>query len=229
MILRLNIVVEGQTEETFIRRVLAPHLGALGIAAVARSVETSRRQGRIYRGGVVSYTRVKGDLERWMKQDRASDAWFTTMIDLYGIARLASPFPALDDTRRLLDPYHRVARLEDAFAEDVMHPRFIPYLQLHEFEALLLARPEMFDWEFLDHDKAIGRLIDLASSHASPELIDDEAPPSYRIIQEIPEYAGRKTSAGPLVAEKIGLDILRRRCTHFGEWLRRLESLSVEA
>jgi hypothetical protein len=105
--------------------------------------------------------------------------------------------------------------------------RFIPYLQLHEFEALLLADPEKFDWEFLDHEKAIRSLVELVAHFASPELIDDryDTAPSRRISAVIPEYEGRKASAGPLIAEKIGVDTLRQKCPHFGDWLSRLESL----
>lgn len=65
-------------------------------------------------------------------------------------------------------------------------------------------------------------------SSGSPELVNDgiDTAPSKRIIREIPEYASIKASAGPIVAEKIGLDNLRLKCRHFGEWLTKLEALS---
>ncbi len=60
----------------------------------------------------------------------------------------------------------------------------------------------------------------------NPELINDGkfTAPSKRIIKEIPEYD--KVNAGPLIVEKIGLDVLRRGCPHFNEWLTKLEDLS---
>jgi hypothetical protein len=121
-----------------------------------------------------------------------------------------------------------VAFLEEALGKDFDHPRFVPYIQLHEFEALLLADPSKFDWEFIEHDAAIRRLQALAASVATPELIDDgeHTAPSKRIIAEIPEYAGRKASAGPLIASKIGLPVLRQKCPHFDDWLRRIETLA---
>jgi hypothetical protein len=139
-------------------------------------------------------------------------------------------FPGNVESRRESDPYARIAFLERAFAADVAHPRFIPYLQLHEFEALLLSDPQKLDWEFIDRSGPIARLVALASSFQSPELIDDgpATSPSWRIIQEIPEYGPRKASAGPLVAGKIGLPVLRQKCPHFGEWLGRLESLASQ-
>jgi hypothetical protein len=77
--------------------------------------------------------------------------------------------------------------------------------------------------------EAIARLTELSQKHPSPELIDDdpENAPSMWIIREIPEYEGRKASAGPLIASKIGLPALRGKCPHFHNWLERLEALAA--
>ena len=68
----------------------------------------------------------------------------------------------------------------------------------------------------------------MTSEFGSPELINDreDTAPSRRIIGAIPEYGGMKASAGPIVAERIGLPTLRLRCEHFGQWLGRLEGLA---
>ena len=139
--------------------------------------------------------------------------------------------PAAATAQRLTDPYVRVARLEQAFAEDIADPRFLAHLQLHEFEALLLSDPQQFDWEFLEHTRAIRHLAQLADQFASPELIDDgyATAPSRRIAAVIPEYTFRKASAGPLIAAKIGLPTIRARCPHFAGWLTHLEGLAAEA
>lgn len=59
-------------------------------------------------------------------------------------------------------------------------------------------------------------------------MIDDgrTTAPSKRIIQKIPIYQGAKTSAAPLIAEKIGLTKIREKCPHFDEWMTRLEGLT---
>lgn len=103
----------------------------------------------------------------------------------------------------------------------------IPYIQLHEFEALLLSDPEKFDWQYIEHDRAIARLVELASRFPSPELINDGATtaPSKRIIDEIPEYEYQKATAGPLIARQVGIATMRERCPHFAEWLALLEAL----
>jgi hypothetical protein len=224
--IRLNMIVEGQTEETFAHLVLEEPLAARHVFLSVGCVETSRdrRAGKIYRGGLLDYDRARKDLLRWMKEDSKPEARFTTMFDLYA---LPDNFPGQDEARKRSNPNERVAELEKAFVTDIPDPRFLPYIQLHEFEALLLVDPTKFDWEFIEHTEAISQLVQLSEQFPSPELIDDgeHTAPSKRIIALVPEYKGRKASAGPMIASKIGLDTLRDRCPHFAGWISRLESL----
>ena len=222
---RLHFVVEGQTEETFVKNVLAPYLGQFNIFVNVRNVETSRSKTKIYRGGLIDYQKAKTDLQLWMRQEaRNSDVYFTTMFDLY---RLPDSFPAYHEAKRQSDPYQKVALLEKALAEELDYSRFMPYIQLHEFEALLFADIAKLDWEFLEHEREIASLVKLADEFGNPELIDDgpETAPSKRIIQLIPEYAARKVSVGSIVAQKIGVATLREKCLHFDQWLLQLEQL----
>jgi len=122
--------------------------------------------------------------------------------------------------------------LEDALSADINgefnDARFVPYIQLHEFEALILADPKQLDWEFLEHDRQIQCLIDMvAREGGNPELIDDGeyTAPSKRIIREIAEYAGNKAISGPLVAGKIGMATLCERCPHFAKWIEKLATI----
>lgn len=222
---RLNVLAEGQTEEAFVNEVLAPHLADYAVVACVRCVTTRRDRRRpdlVHRGGLPDYGKARRDLERWMAED--GSAAFTTMFDLYA---LPSDFPGFADAGRLVDPYARVRALESAMARDVGDQRLIPYIQLHEFEALLLADPEKLDWEYLEHPRPIARLTELAGRYESPELINDgpDTAPSKRIIAEIPEYAYQKASVGPQVARQIGIAKMRDRCPHFRQWLERLEVL----
>ena len=224
MSVRLHFVVEGQTERRFVENILRPHLADRSIWVAARCVETSRSRGRKYSGGIRDYTKTKRDIERWMKEDQNSDARFTTMFDLYA---LPGDFPDYEDARQERDPYARVRLLEDALGEDISDQRFVPYLQLHEFEALLFSNPKKFGERFDRHATGISRLVQTAEQ-SNPELINDgnETAPSKRIIREIPEYGSNKASSGPIVAERIGLPTLRGRCQHFAEWLSKLEALT---
>ncbi len=228
MPMRLHITTEGQTEERFVKNIIAPYLGERMVWTDARCVLTSKdkRAGIAYRGGFrrrSAYPTMKNDICTWMKEDQNPDVRFTTMFDLYA---LPSDFPGYSEARREMDPYRRVAVLEESLAADINgelnDTRFIPYIQLHEFEALILADPRQLAWEFLEHDRSIQRLVEMvANEGGNPELIDDgtTSAPSKRIIAEIAEYAGKKATSGPLVAGKIGMPTLRDRCRHFAEWI----------
>ena len=222
--IRLHFIVEGQTEETFVNQILKPHLGDRYIWADARCVLTSRRGGVKYRGGFRNYAQPRRDILSWLGDDQNADARFTTAFDLY---RLPSDFPGYGDAQTAVDPYAKVRILEEALRDDIVDWRFIPYLQLHEFETLLLSDPHQLAAHFTDGQARVQNLVAMADQFANPELINDgpDTAPSKRIIAEIPEYAGMKPSAGPIVAEKIGLANLRARCRHFGEWIKQLEDL----
>ena len=222
--IRLHVVVEGQTEEEFVNSVLANHFGQFDISTDARCILTSRSRRGTHRGGISSYAKTKRDVELWLKEDNNRDSCVTTMFDLYG---LPTDFPGFPEAAGRHDPRKRVESIEASFAKDINHNRFIPYIQLHEFEAFLFVDPAELSSEFLDHAAAIQNLIDATRSFESPELIDDHpsTAPSKRIIAVIPEYEGRKVSAGPRIARRIGLPSIRQKCPHFDGWLSRIEAL----
>jgi len=144
------------------------------------------------------------------------------MVDLYGLPK---DFPGREKAGQVKDPEERARVLELAMSDDIQDPRLIPHLQVHEFEALILADPNRLIEQFPDQQESVALLARDVRAFNSPEEINTQDAPSKRIIQRIPGYAGRKSSAGPLVAESIGLDVLRDRCQHFGNWLSSLEQL----
>lgn len=227
--IRLHILVEGQTEETMVRDVLSPYLSNYNIFADAICVETSHRFTRIqgrelkktFRGGLMNYEKAKRDLVRWIKQESKSDVYFTTMFDLY---RLPNNFPGYEESLGK-DIYERIHIIENRFKEDIAHPReqFIPYIQLFEFEALLLSNPKKFSYLYPNENSAIRELEKVTNNFNTPEHIDDDAPPSKRIKSIFQEYD--KVSDGPVLLELIGIDIIREKCAHFNSWIEKIESL----
>lgn len=225
MDVRLHFIVEGQSEEAFVNQTLKPHLAKKSVWADASCLTTSIKRNKIHKGGVNNYPQVKREIIRRIKGDQKPDAQFTTMIDLYGLPK---NFPGYREAMGFKDPYQRVESLEYALAKDIGDPRFIPYIQLHEFEALILAAPQKLGTQFIEHDAAIRRLVTMANSFNSSELINDkpQTAPSKRIIKEIPEY--NKVVAGTIVAHNIGLHTIRAKCQHFDQWLNKLEQLGLE-
>jgi hypothetical protein len=115
--------------------------------------------------------------------------------------------------------------LEDSCQQDINDSRFIAYLQLHEFEALLLADIEVLADQYPNRHAALRRLARSLRT-LPPEHVNRRTPPSHRIRQAVPEYD--KVVAGVAAVERIGLHVLRERCGHFGEWLGRLEELGTQ-
>ena len=177
------------------------------------------------KGGVLKYEPFQKGLRNLLKLHDRPGVWFSSMIDLYALPKT---FPGWDASRKQADPYARVKLLEDAMEKDIGDRRFIPYIQLYEFEALLFADPASLAYFYPDQPKALAALQAVADSHTCPELINDgkTTAPSKRIIAEIPDYGGAKCTAGPQVAELIGLDVLRAKCPHFQQWVDRLAGLA---
>lgn len=225
---RLHITAEGQTEERFVNDCLVGHLASFGVYADVRTVLTSEdnRKHVEYRGGFRrknAYSMVKKDITNWLKEDRDLNCFFTTMFDYYA---LPVDFPGFAEAQTKQDKYERIQTIETALKLDINDPRFIPYIQLHEFETLIFVDPQALDWEYIEHEEPIAELINISREYDNPELINDSplTAPSKRIISLIPEYAGNKIS-GAIVAQKIGIQRLMARCRHFSSWLQTLESL----
>ena len=225
--LRLNFVVEGQTEERFVNEVLSPYLADRSIYVAVHCITTqyNRHTPHIkYRGGLSTYRHAYDDIQRWIRRENDRTTRFTTMFDLYG---LPSDFPGYAKAAEELDPYSRVNVLENALQESINDWRFIPYIQIHEFESLLFSDIEKLGIRFPQYSEKIQRLAKETSNFRSPELINDGAKtaPSKRIIEVFPEYHPQKVFLGTLLTSEIGIPTLKANCLHFREWIERLETL----
>ncbi|MEX2174614.1 MAG: DUF4276 family protein [Pirellulaceae bacterium] len=137
---RLYLFAEGPTELTFADTVLKPHLANRGVFLEGPVlIAHARKKGRVHRGGGRKYVPMKNDILRFLRQEKGADVFFTTMIDLYAIH---AEFPGLAAAEKLRNmPHKRVEFLERAFADDIGDDRFIPFIQLHEYEAYLFCDP----------------------------------------------------------------------------------------
>jgi hypothetical protein len=161
-----------------------------------------------------------------MKEDTHSNCRFTTMVDLY---RIPNDVPGFEESRKFQDPMERVRFLEERLTWDIGDRRLVPYIQLHEFEALLFSSPESFSVSFPDKADEIASLMRIRHEAVSPEHIDDGAAtsPSKRICSLFPKYT--KPVHGPIIAREIGLPRIRGACSHFNEWITTLLSLGVRS
>ena len=217
--IRLNVTAEGFSEEKFVSDIIRPHLLNFGIYTDVRKVLTNRRLKK--RGGIVGYGKFKNDVTQWIKEQPT--AYHTTFIDLYG---LASDFPGYSSTQGQ-QPYSRVVAMEQALHADISYHKFIPFIQLHEYEALLFANPQITEhWLSLYNRVPVGSFQKIVNDcGGNPELINEHptTAPSKRIISLCPIYD--KVDDGILILKEIGLSNLRNECQHFNQWLTTLEGL----
>jgi len=220
--MRVYVVVEGQTEETVVKDVLVPHLSPMGVHLFPIMVKTSSG----HKGGGSHWAKRENDIRKLLKQHQGQGVRVTTLFDLF---RLPNGFPGMDEHGADTDTSRRCDALQKAMAEVFDDWRFIPYLQRHELEALVLASLDGLEGTLDDRD-ALRGLADLKDEirGQAPEDINDgpETAPSKRLMRRIPGY--RKTLHGPMAIEDTGLQAVRDRCPRFDSWITTLESLAEE-
>ena len=226
---RLLVHVEGQTEETFVNELLRPYLLARGFTSIsARLLGNARLRER--RGGIKAWSAVRDDITRHLLAD--AGCFSTTMVDYYALPATgpkAWPGRAIANGLPHAD---KAQAVENAAAQDIsaclnVQPqfmRFIPYVVMHEFEALLFSDCSAFAIGVGRSDLAAA-LQQIRDQFSSPEEINDspETAPSKRVEGLIPGY--QKPFLGNLAALEIGLPRMRVECPRFARWLAKLEAI----
>ncbi len=221
---RIFIVVEGETEERFLRQVVYTHFILKGTHIEAQQWLTNRKLG--IKGGGTNFDLIENHINRLISRYKTNqDVYISTMIDLYAFPKQGNTIYD-NEVEKLNSGKAKAELLQERFAERMSYRNFIPYVQLHEFESLLLSKPDSLSNFYTDKEAEIKKLKNEIAGIA-PEDINDtpENAPSKRIIRYIPSYAKQKTTAGVTTAEKIGLNYLREHCPHFNEWITKLESI----
>jgi Domain of unknown function (DUF4276) len=219
---RVLVLVEGQTEERFVKDVLSPAFFSRDLYFSPTILVTKRvKNGPNFKGGVTNFAKFRNDTQRLLNS--SGDAMVTTILDYYG---LPDDFPGMD-TRPDSTPVARVTHVESALFSYFGSPaNFIPFLVLHEFEALLFSSSEVLPRVLTENRKQPQFAAIRASVH-TPEDINErpELAPSKRIVALFPAY--KKTLHGPMAAGRIGLDKIRAECPHFSSWIARLEAYAA--
>jgi len=179
-----------------------------------------------HKGGFVNFNRLFVDIRNRLLSDRAS--WCTTFFDYY---RLPDDFPGKSEADKAGNAKEKSSRLTAALMTALSDKidteplrRFIPYVQMHEFEGLLFSDPAKFATGICQ-PKIGGLFQKIRDEFRNPEEINDDpaTAPSKRIQAICSHY--EKPTYGTLAALEIGFDTIRRECRLFDGWLRRLEAL----
>jgi hypothetical protein len=219
------VLCEGQTEEAFIKQLIAPALRHLSIQVKPYLMPTSGTS----KGGAVSIGRLKKNVRNLMCKPEIS--YVTTFLDLYG---LDTDFPEYQASK-CLNVYERVLQLEKALKDllvkefDLNQKLIFPYIQPYEFEGLLFSNVAQLvatDVGWGAHQSVLQKMRDAVDS---PEHINDsfETKPSKRLekILKTPKY--KKVLHGNRIATNITLATIEQECLHFREWMGKLRALSI--
>ena len=228
---RLLVHVEGETEESFVNEILATHLtvnfGKSGYTNVAARLLGNAR-ARTHRGGIRSWPAVRRDIIGHLREDNESVA--TTMVDYYGLPQSGDwAWPGRSVAPNKIFEL-RATTVEQALLEDISgrmgegfdEQRFVPFVLMHEFEALLFSDCVRFA-DAIGRPEVADELQGVREQFGTPEEIDDspQTAPSKRIRRLVAGYD--KPFMGNLAVLEIGLEKIRSECRHFDGWLTRLE------
>jgi Domain of unknown function (DUF4276) len=218
---RVCIVCEGQTEVQFVIHCLAPYLFAAGVFCYPSLIKAPSGN---HRGGRVTIDRLANLVAcEYHKADR-----ITTLVDFYGFQdRGGRSKPQLEAAIQSAIKN----KIERNGVKEYAERFVLPYVQMHEFEALLFTNPLAFDC-LLDgwNDATKASLVAVSEAFKNPEEINDspETAPSKR-IEAIFKKTYTKTEHGPLIINQIGIDSIREKCPLFNEWIAQLQAWGTHA
>lgn len=212
-------IVEGQTEQKFIESVLSGYLATknIFISAIIMS-----KKGQ--KGGDVKFSRAKNDIRNFLKQGYYSCV--TTFFDYYA----TKEWPGIDTIIANSTPSQiakkinnaTTAQLIEEFPDIGVDNRFIPFIAVHEFEALLFS-----DSQILAEGLGVSTVLiqDILEKCNEPEAINSspQTAPSKRLEAICCNF--KKTVTGIAIANSIGIDKMREKCPNFNTWLLSLEAL----
>lgn len=214
---KLFIVCEGPTEQEFCEDVLKDYLSNVELKA-----PLIKHSG----GGVIPWPTLVNQIVHHLNE---SNAYVTTFIDYYGIKDDFN-FPGWEDSKSISNKEERMMFLERAMKNQISEEaryRFIPHLQLHEFETLLFCDVDVFKkWFEPSELKHWGDLKDTVRKfNDMPENINNSSltAPSKRILKAVPSYD--KIIAGNCLAMDIGLEKMIDKCPHFRSWMEELKTI----
>ncbi len=219
---RIVIIVEGDTEKEFIDKVLSPYFHTKGIYAVdCFKIKHTK-------GGLTKYQHLKTDIINCIFE---SNVIVTTLIDYYALPK---DFPEFEDSKKIVNKSERISFLEEAITHDIQNYKkiefnnLIPYIQLHEFEALVFASLNGILNLYTDSQAKFTEINDILKQYTNPEDINEgsDSAPSKRLRNLIPGY--NKIVDGIMIIEENGIENILKKCPRFNSWVNFLIAKALE-
>ncbi len=221
------LIVEGQSEERFYKthfaNVYAPH----GIYFDVTVMPSKRGiTSRTHKGGNISYGECVNNIRRFLRQ--AGHCQLVALVyDYYGLHDSFAEGISLP-TRQVITASLRADTIRHRLEAEINDPRFLFFLQMHEFEAYLFSSPATIAQHFADESLAPILTQVVTDFDNQPEAINNhpDTAPSKRLMAALhPRYYG-KTTDGVAIAGAIGIDIIRVKCPGFDKFCQRIDQLT---
>ncbi len=215
---RVIIIVEGQTEQEFVKEILAPYLQTKGINDVRPILIKTSKTGK---GGFVNYEHLRNTILPFLSSQK-DDFIITTLVDYF---RIPTNIPEYNDAKKETNKIKSVEILESSINDDINNRRFFSYIQLHEFEALLFSNDKGFK-NWCDTNVS-DKLIEIIQAYPNPEEINStpEGAPSKRILAIHSNY--EKIIEGNLIAMEVGINDMLDKCPRFNNWITKIIEIAT--
>lgn len=213
---RLIIIVEGQTEEEFIKSVILPYFQSFGIYDVTPILIATNGN---HKGGFSNYDHLKKDV---LRRIREANVVVSMFVDYFRMPTNIPQYHCINDNSLSID--QKIQTLEQAIKTDIGFQNFVPYIQKHEFEALLFSNINGFV-EYFEED-IVAQIQTIITQYPNPEDINTGAQtaPSKRILNIIQNY--EKVVHGNVIAMEIGINNILAKCPNFHTWIQTLITLT---
>ena len=213
---RLIIICEGPTEQAFCNDLLRDYFQSKDIILEAPTIKHSN-------GGIVAWDTLRKQIVRHLNEGNSIGS---LLVDYYRI-RDAYRFPGWMESKSISNIYDRMHFLFEQMSlnmDEKLRSRFVPYIQLHEFEGLLFSDISVFQNNFTKNELNFSLLESAVNSADTPEEINNgpATAPSERLKKAVCGYD--KVTDGAFLALEIGLETIREKCILFNEWIERLET-----
>lgn len=177
------ILVEGHTEDRFVKDILNPIYDEHRIFLTPVLLTTKTvRSGTDFKGGIVKYSSFRKQVLRLLKDKQAV---VTTLIDYYG---LPQDFPGMRDLPATASR-KQVQYIQEALKDDLERPpNFRPFIMLHEFEAMLYSSQDVLPNLLSARPEKTRCFVSICQECATPEDINNnpQQSPSHRIYKIFP-------------------------------------------
>lgn len=225
---RINILVEGVSEQEFVRRILAPWF--LKEQILVLGIPLRKGGGG---KGFSNFEHFKNNVKPLLHEK--DEPIISTFVDLYRFPvqsgdpteeQALKACSALPTAEAKIEGFEQL--LTDAVEKIKPTANFVPYVQMHEFEALIFSNAAVLDIE----DERIAQKMMEVSAAIEPEEINttENGHPAKRLELIFEQYKRKYNKGADAVdyLELIGIEVIMEKCPRFRNWLERLLAKAKE-